>query len=62
MMTCRKTKIANHIKILSELPEWHQNKMIRLSLRLLNNDAKAHRIISLKDSGAIGFEQFLIAL
>lgn len=58
-MDANDSKLENYIKTVSELPEWHRNKIYRLSLRLLNNDAKVYRLISLKDSGQISFTQFL---
>ena len=41
------------------MTDWQKNKMVRLSLRLLNNDKKVWRLIKLRDEGFISNHQFL---
>ena len=47
------------IKSMQTMTEWQKNKMVRLSLRLLNNDKKVWRLIKLRDEGFISYHQFL---
>lgn len=47
------------IKSMQNMTDYQKNKIVRLSIRLLNNDVKAHKLIQMLDSGAISNEQFL---
>lgn len=49
-------------KNMATMNKWQQNKMVRLSIRLLNNDVKVARLIKLRDEGFINVHQFLAAM
>lgn len=44
---------------MNEMPDWQKNKMLRLAIRLLNNDQKVQRLIKLFDEGFISHAHFL---
>lgn len=50
------------MRSMDEMSDYHKNKIFRLSIRLLNNDQKVHRLIELKEKGFISHEHFFSQL
>ena len=49
-------------KNMASMTAWQKNRIVRMSLRLLNNDTKVHKYIALFDGGFISHLQFLQAM
>jgi hypothetical protein len=49
----------DHMRNLEKMPAWQQNKMLRLSIRLLNKDKKVTRLIAQRDRGLLSNDHFL---
>lgn len=50
------------MKSINGMSNYHINKMIRLCIRLRNNDQKVYRLIELRDKGFISHEKYLSML
>lgn len=50
------------VKAMESMTEWEKNKYLRLCIRLLNNDAKAFRLINMHHNGQISRQQLFAAM
>lgn len=50
------------ITAIKSMTDWEKNKFLRFGIRLLNNDAKAYRLIDIHSKGQISRQQLFAAM